>query len=143
MDELQQQIVSFLDTYRRKDVAGVLALCDPETILVMGTDASEVCTSPQSVQRLLELDFQLWDRAEWGEFHHFFSYRAGEIATTFFDIPFTTRTADQSRITLVRFAMIWRSTSNGWRVVQSLNTVPTVGQGAADILGQSAQEPGS
>lgn len=35
---------------------------------------------------------------------------------------------------VVRFAMVWKKTPQGLKLVQEMNTVPTVGQSAKELL---------
>jgi ketosteroid isomerase-like protein len=132
-------IQELLSAYARKDLAGVLAMFSPtDDVVVFGSDVSEVCASHQAIERLLGYDFQLWDSANFGEPYNLFLQLCEHLATAFFDATLTTRAQGQQRQFVIRFATIWRRAGQSWQLLQSLNTVPSIGQSAEGLVQQAA-----
>lgn len=139
---LAPQVDSLLAAYSHKRVADVLAMTDPHALLVLGTDVSEVADTREKARALLEADFALWGSSEFGA-PSFMSCRvSGRLATAAFDVPFTMHRQNGRSDTLtIRFLTVWHEIHGRWYLTQSLNSVPTTGQGAAGILKQSAKSP--
>lgn len=126
----------FLDAYARGDRKTVLGLVDAHAITVYGSDLAEICHGPAALADLLSNDLRLWGgSAHIGPMEHVSVEQSGGLASVFFDAPFSA--GDRAPIP-VRFAMVWRHTSKGWRLVQSSNVVPTQGQSAAQLLHAAA-----
>lgn len=133
-NDLQSRIREFLDLYSKKDVAGVMNLVSNDSLLVMGSDLSEVCTRREQVEELLRNDFRLWDSASFGRPVQVYTHQSEGLLTAFFDVPFTLRRGGGEQTLVVRFATVWQKTKQGLKLVQSANTTPTVGQSAKDLL---------
>ncbi|MEO8727412.1 MAG: nuclear transport factor 2 family protein [Acidobacteriaceae bacterium] len=133
-NDLSSTLRKFLDLYAHKDVSGLMAMVADRDVLAMGSDISEVCTSRAQIQQLLEDDFKLWDSATFGSPERVFSQRSGNLVTAFFDAPFTLRRGGGEQTVTVRFAMVWKQTPQGLRMLQNANTTPTVGQSAKELL---------
>jgi ketosteroid isomerase-like protein len=133
-DDLQSRIREFLDLYAKKDVAGVMNLVSSDSLVVMGSDLSEVCTRREQVEELLRNDFRLWDSAFFGKPVQVYTHESESLITAFFDVPLTMRRGGGEQTLVVRFATGWQKTKQGLKLVQSANTTPTVGQSAKDLL---------
>uniref|UniRef100_A0A0S6YYX6 SnoaL-like domain-containing protein n=1 Tax=Mizugakiibacter sediminis TaxID=1475481 RepID=A0A0S6YYX6_9GAMM len=121
-----------LDAYARGDKATVMSMVDPHDIHVYGTDISEVAADPAAFERMFEADQKLWGgKAKFGEMSHVSTIRTRNLATLFFDISFSVGSQPPLQ---VRFATVWRREHGMWKLVQSTNAVPTVGQSASEIL---------
>lgn len=133
-DDVAGKVHHLLALYSHKDIIGVMSLVGDGNIVVMGSDLSEVCTNRQQVEEMLRNDFQLWDSAFFGDLRNMFIQRSGDLVTAFFDVPFTLRRDGNEQSVVIRFATVWRKTRNGLKLVQSSNTVPTIGQSARKLL---------
>lgn len=133
-DDLQGRIREFLDLYSKKDVAGLMNLVSNDSLLVMGSDLSEVCTRREQVEELLRNDFRLWDSASFGKPVQVYTHESKSLITAFFDVPFTMRRGGGEQSIVVRFATVWEKTKRGLKLVQSANTTPTLGQSAKELL---------
>ena len=132
---LRAKIELLLDAYGKKDAARLVSLFDEKDVLMMGTDASEVADTKAEVEKLLSDDFQLWKTSEFGEFVNFYAAFSGKTATAFFDVPWQAQLPNgETRSFLIRFASGWRKKGGEWKLLQIMNSVPTVGQSAAEIL---------
>jgi ketosteroid isomerase-like protein len=121
----------FLDAYARGDAAAVDAVL-ADAVVVYGSDRAEVFRGKPAVRELLKADQQLWrGSATIGEISDLSIVEDGDFASLIFQAPFAV--GGRPPMT-VRFSMVWRRTPQGWRLVQSANTVPTVGQSAAELL---------
>lgn len=133
-DDLEPKLRQFLTLYSHKDVPGVMNLLAEADILVMGSDLSEVCTNRAQVEELLRNDFMLWESSSFGAIGPISTARSGKLVTAFFDVPFTFRRGASEQTVVVRFATVWKKQPQGWRLVQSANTTPTVGQSAKELV---------
>jgi len=112
----------------------VMNLVGPDAVLLMGSDLSEVCTTRAQAEELLQNDFRLWDSSSFGEVRHVFTEKSGSLVTAFFEVPFTFKRGGDEHTVVIRFTTVWRKTPGGLKLVQSANTVPTVGQSAKELL---------
>ena len=127
-----EQTRLFLDAYAHGDRATVLRLVDGDAVTVYGSDADEVFTGRAAVATMLDDDQRLWGGpATIGAMEHVTVAANGDLASVFFDAPFSVRGGPSLP---VRFAMVWRRSHGGWLLVQSSNVVPTRGQSAAQLL---------
>ncbi|MDE3063549.1 MAG: nuclear transport factor 2 family protein [Acidobacteriota bacterium] len=129
--DLRARIRQMLDLYASKDVSGLTGSLADEDILLMGSDLREVCTTREQVGRLLQQDFSQWDSASFGPVGAIFSRNSGDLVTAFFDVPFTFHKGLHGQTVALRFATVWRKTSEGLKLVQIMNAVPT-GQSSAN-----------
>lgn len=102
-------------------------------ILVMGSDLGEVCTTREQAAELFHNDFKLWDSSSFGSLGEVYTQATGSIVTAFFDVPFTFRRGGTDQAVVIRFATVWKRTPDGLKLLQSLNTTPTVGQSAKEL----------
>lgn len=126
-DDIAGHIHQLLDLYARKDVTGLMNLISKDGVLVMGSDLSEVCTTPEQVRELLRNDFLQWQSASFGNPRHIFTQRSGNLVTAFFDVPFTIQRGEERQSFVIRFSTVWRKESGGLKLIQSATTVPTKG----------------
>lgn len=131
---LSQAVDQLLKAYSSKSIDQFLNLTDPQEILILGTDISEIADSRSKARQLIEADFKLWGSAEFGQ-RTFTSIRASDhLASVAFDVPFTMHRAEGRTDTMtIRFLTVWKWTESRWLLTQSLNSVPTAGQSASDI----------
>jgi ketosteroid isomerase-like protein len=133
-NDLQSRIREFLDLYSKKDVAEIMKPVSNDGALVMGSDLSEVCSGREQVEELLRNDFQLWDSASFGKPAQVYTRESESLITAFFDVPFTLRSGSNEQTLVIRFTSVWQKTKQGLKLVQSMNTTPTVGQSAKELL---------
>jgi len=136
-DDLRATIRSFLDAYAAKNIDALMAMLDPQGILVIGTDAAEVISTPAAARTLLEADFQLWEQSAFRDFRSFAVRREGRGASIFFEVPWSRLNPGEPDF-LLRFAQFWVRRHDGWKLAQSLNAVATQGQSAAEIAAHMA-----
>jgi ketosteroid isomerase-like protein len=128
---LQQTVTAFLNAYAAGDKAAVINAVEPN-VQLYGSDVSEVYKGAQGASDMFDADVKLWGgAAKFGTMWHVSGARDGRLASIMFDVPFTV--AKNPTVT-VRFAMVWVLDGGEWKLIQSSNTVPTVGQSASDIL---------
>jgi ketosteroid isomerase-like protein len=123
---LHARIVGLLDDYGRKDADGIEAMLDPADAVVMGTMSTEVATTPAAIRSLLESDFRGWDRSQFGDLINYSIRASGDIATAFFDVPWTATAGSLNRSYVLRIASTWRWDGTTWRLTQWTNAVVTV-----------------
>jgi hypothetical protein len=124
---LQQTVSAFLNAYAAGDKATVINTLEPD-VQLYGSDASEVYRGVQGASDMFDANMKLWGgTARFGTMWHVSAVRDGRLATIMFDVPFT---AGKNPTVTVRFAMAWVLDSGEWKLMQSCNTVPTVGQAA-------------
>ena len=126
-----------LDDYSHKNVDGIMQMLDARNVVMMGTDIAEVAASRNAVETLLRNDFKLWDTSQFGRFKDFYVQSSPTMATAFFDVPWQATTGGQTRTFTIRLVTTWRKVGQNWKLTQILNTVPTTGQSAAEILNAS------
>lgn len=129
------RVDELLSAYSAKDAERLLQLISPEEIAVYGTDYAEACFTHEAVVRQLELDFHLWDSVRFDEPQHISIQVSSSLATAFFDVAFYSVIDGHEQQFNCRFATVWINRADVWYLVQSLNTVLTVGHSAADMLG--------
>ena len=128
---LRQTAEAFMDAYVRGDWSTVETFLNPRPLYVYGSDVSEFAADASAFKRMFEADQKLWrGAAHWGEMSQVSSFQTGPVATLFFNRVFT---LGEQRIT-VRFSTVWRRERAGWKLIQSSNAVPTVGQSATELL---------
>ena len=131
-EALKALVRSFIESYAKVDRAAVLAQIDPEAIHVYGSDVAEFVSDRAGLEAMLANDGRLWgDTASFGAMTNVSIVRSRNLATIFFDAPFTVGGRPPVP---VRFAMVWRKVGARWLLTQSSNVVPTVGASAADLL---------
>ncbi len=137
--EVIGQTRRFLDAYARRDRETVLGLVAP-TITFYGGDVEEFGQGVAVIDRMLANDQRLWGgTAHIGPMSHLSIVQAGPLASLVFDAPFELGARPP---VIVRFTMVWRRTAVGWRLVQSANATPSVGQSAEALL-KGASPPNS
>lgn len=128
-----KHVDALLRSYAANDVDAVVALLDDDFVLY-GSDVKEVVRTRDQLRQLMADDFLLWRTASFGELTDLDVRVQGTLATAHFHAPFS---AGGRPAVVVRFATTWRRAADGWRLIQSANTVPTVGQSAAELLRKS------
>ena len=132
---VKSAVLRLLDAYSKKDFNAAMALTDHEAVLVMGSDVEEVCDTRAKIEALLHDDFQLWTSASFGEVSLLSVRAEGDLGSAFFDVPFSMQRAPGKTDTMtIRFATVWRRRGGDWKLTQSMNCVPTVGQSAKAII---------
>ncbi|MES1199849.1 MAG: nuclear transport factor 2 family protein [Pseudomonadota bacterium] len=131
-DDLRTAVRAFLDAYASKNIDALMAMLDPEGILVIGADAAEVVTTPAAARDLLEADYRLFEHSAFRDFRGFNMRREGRGASVFLEVPWSRLNPGEPDF-LLRFAQFWVRRHDGWKLAQSLNAVATQGQSAAEI----------
>ncbi len=133
--ELRPSVRAMLDAYSAKDIDSAMRFMEGGNVLIMGTDRTELADNAEKVRALLGDDFALWGSSRFGEFSFVSCRQSRDMATMAFDVPFTMqRSPDKSDIVLIRFLTVWTKRGGKWLLTQSLNSVPTEGQSAKEIL---------
>lgn len=133
--ELSARIVEMLRAYGRKDDPALLAILQPGEVMMYGADSAEVALNRADVMRRVRDDQMLWDSLVAGPVRNLRVEHAGPLAVAMFDVPTDVYRGPGRAHYLVRFATTWRRAADGqWRMVQSMNSVPTKGQSAAEII---------
>lgn len=135
-DSLAPAVERLLSAYSAKNLEQVDAQMRHDEILVLGSDLSEVARTPEDVSALMKADFRLWGEARFGAPRFMDCRMQPDLATAAFDAPFEMQRNNGSRMSVtVRFLTVWtRDTGGRWLLTQSLNSTPTVGESAADLL---------
>jgi hypothetical protein len=129
--DLATHAKALLDAYARGDKAAVMAVIDPN-IRLYGSDVAEIYSGPEGAGKMFDMDTRLWGgAAHFGDLRAISEFRSGDLATLFFDVPFSVASRPEM---VVRFATLWRYSDGAWRLIQSANMVPTVGQSAEALL---------
>jgi ketosteroid isomerase-like protein len=129
---VEDTAAEFLRAYAAGHRDAVMSVVADDSIHVYGSDVAEVVTTKAGVQAMLDADQQLWrGTARFGSMRNVSSVAAGSLVTLFFDVPFI---VDDHPEVIVRFATVWRRDGARWKLVQSANVVPTVGQSAAELI---------
>ena len=129
--EITAHIRRFLDAYSTGDQATVLLELSPD-VRVYGSDISETFRGIAGVRQMMDVDLKLWGGlAKIGPMQNESIACAPTLCATTFEAPFSLHGAAPI---MVRFSMAWRRTVRGWRLVQSANSTPTVGQSGEALL---------
>lgn len=131
--EVSVKIRFLLDHYAQKDVTAMMSLLSDRDVLIIGSDLSEICTTKEQAEKLFRSDFKLWDSSSFGLVSKIYTQQAGDMVTAFFDVPFTYLRGQNSQTVVVRFATVWKKSPQGLRLVQSMNTTPTIHQSAEEL----------
>jgi ketosteroid isomerase-like protein len=130
-DNVTKVTRTFLTAYAKGDREAVLAKVDPQ-IVIYGSDAAEVFRGVDGVRKMLEGDQKLWrGSASIGKMQDVSVVASGQLSAMTFQAPFVLN--DRPSV-LVRFSMVWKLGPSGWRLIQSANSAPTVGQSAEALL---------
>jgi hypothetical protein len=129
--DLAAHAKALLDAYAKGDEPAVMAVIDPN-IRLYGSDVAEIYSGREGAGKMFDMDTRLWGSdARFGDLRAISEIRSGDLATLFFDVPFSV--ANRPEI-LVRFATLWRYSDGAWRLIQSADMVPTAGQSAEELL---------
>jgi len=129
--QLVETIQAFLGAYASGNEALVLSYLTAGQPHVYGSDAAEFVDSREGCLEMLRADQRLWGHgATFGPLRNVSEERSRDLASIFFDTDFLLG----GHAVPVRFAMTWRLEHGAWKLVQSSNVVPTVGQSAALLL---------
>lgn len=110
-------------------------MLDPERVAFFGADSAEVATTLEGVMQRIRDDQVLWDSLVAGPMRNLRVEDGGTLAVAMFDVGTEVYRGPGRAHYLIRFAMTWRRGADGrWRLVQSMNSVPTTGQSAAEII---------
>ena len=132
---VSEQGMKFLDAYAAGDEPAVMGALSGGALHMYGSDVSEVAEDRAGVKRIFDADQRLWQHsASWGAVSHLSSVGDGGVCSLFFDRVFKVG----GREVPVRFAMVWVKEDGAWRLAQSSNTVPTIGQSAEALTRQQA-----
>ena len=135
-ESLRPAIDTLLFDYSSKNLDAVISRIDRNEIMVLGSDLSEIARTPAEVEFMLRADFALWGASRFGS-PQFMDCRVEPLlASAAFDVPFTMQRNDGSTMDVtVRFLTVWTREAKGpWRLSQSMNSTPTVGASATDLL---------
>ena len=129
--DLTEAAEAFLSAYARGDKAAVEAVLEPD-VRLYGSDVAEFYEGTKGFEHMFANDMRLWaGSAKFGAPGDVSTTREGNLATIFFNVPFSVG----ARPALpVRVAMVWRLDGGQWKLVQSSNAVPTVGQSGDELL---------
>lgn len=106
-----------------------------EHVFIYGSDISEFAESAEGFKTIFDNDQKLWrGAAHFGDISQVSTFAEGRVASLFFTREFKLGTT----VLRVRVATVWHKERGRWKLVQSSNAVPSVGQSAADILKQAA-----
>ena len=128
--EIDRRIGALLGAYAANDQTAVIGLLDSAGFVIFGSDASEIVRTHDELRQLMADDFRLWGSARFGPIRDLDVRGNGAIATAVFHVPFS---AGGGPEVLVRFSTAWRRVDGDWRLMQSANTVPTVGSSAREL----------
>lgn len=122
---------AFLTAYANGERDAVLARVDPQ-IVMYGSDVAEVFRGVDGVRQMLEGDRKLWrGPASIGSMQDVTVVASGGLSAMTFQAPFSLGSRPPI---LVRFSMVWKRHGDQWRLIQSANSTPTIGQSAAELL---------
>src|SRR5690349_16748883 len=131
MPDLAANAKALLDAYAKGDKPAVMALIDPN-IRLYGSDVAEIYSGREGAAKMFDMDTRRWGGgARFGDLRAISEFRSDDLATLFFDVPFSVASRPEM---VVRFATLWRYHDGAWRLIQSANMVPTVGQSAEELL---------
>jgi hypothetical protein len=126
---------AFLDAYVSGNWPAVESALSHKSFSVYGSDVSEFATTMPELKAEFDADQKLWHgAATFGETSQVSQFVDGPVAGLFFTREFKVG----SQTVNVRFATVWHLEDGHWKLVQSANAVPTVGQSASEILKASA-----
>jgi ketosteroid isomerase-like protein len=125
------RVRELLTAYASNDPAAVIRLCDADSVVVYGSDVAEIARGGTELRAMIRDDFELWRSAHLGEPRDLEIRQGADLAAAFFNVPF--RAGSQPEV-LVRITTVWRKRDGAWFLVESSNTVPTVGSSAKALL---------
>jgi hypothetical protein len=129
--QLAARAQALLDAYAANDQTTVLGMLDPEQFTFFGSDAAEIGHGGAELKRMMDDDFKLWHTARFGAMSQLDIRTDGRLASTMFQVPFS---AGGAPPLTVRLCLVWRRSGDRWLLTQSVNTVPTSGSSARELL---------
>jgi ketosteroid isomerase-like protein len=123
--------------YSAKDTAGVLAGApDSGAILYFGTDSAEVMRSRADYLAQMRADWALMDSVKFGPFRNIDVLMSanGDVASVVAEQAADAYVGKQHQHSFWRFARGLKKMNGRWVIVQSMPSVPTVGQSSAELV---------
>ncbi len=129
--QIQSRVHALLTAYAADNQDAVIQLVDTQAFSFYGSDISEFAHTPAALRRMMTDDFKLWHTAKFGKPENLDIRVSRDMATAFFDVPFS---AGGGPEVTVRLATVWRKVNGVWLLIQSANSVPTMGSSARELL---------
>ncbi len=133
MPSVSNEADAFVDAYASGNWDAVKSHLSRDYLFVYGSDVSEFSDSIAAFKTMFDNDQKLWrGAASFGEISQASEFDEGRVASLFFTREFKLG----NNVLRVRFATVWHKENGRWKLIQSSNAVPTVGQSAVEILKQ-------
>jgi hypothetical protein len=120
-----------LDAYAANNPDAVIDVIDRERFTLFGSDVSEIVRSETELRSMMRDDFALWRTAAFGEMRDQSVWVDDSVATQMFHVGLSV--GGRAEV-LIRVTAVWHKRAGTWKLVQSSNTVPTVGSSARELL---------
>ena len=119
--EVAQRVTVLLDRYVRNDQAGVVAMLDPERLVILGTSFEEKVKSPADLRALMDRDFSQWSTASYSDVRDVDARVDGALATVYFVMNWQAANGPNVPI---RMTTTWRKVNGEWLLTQSSSALP-------------------
>jgi hypothetical protein len=121
---LRQRVDSLLYRYANNDQPGVLAMLDPQRLLILGSNLNEVVHTPDELRAFMSRDFAQWQSAKFTNVRDVDMRTDGALATAYLVFDFS---APGGPTVPIRFCSTWRKVNGEWLLTQS-SSVAMMGQ---------------
>jgi hypothetical protein len=118
--ELRQRVDSLLYRYSNNDQPGVLAMLDPQRLLILGSNLNEVVHTPDELRAFMSRDFAQWQSAKFTNVRDVDLRTDGALATAYLVFDFS---APGAPVVPIRFCSTWRKVKGEWLLTQSATAV--------------------
>jgi hypothetical protein len=122
--EIRQRVDSLLYRYANNDQAGVLAMLDPQRLLILGSNLNEVVRTPDELRAFMSRDFTQWQSAKFTNVRDVDLRTEGALATAYLVFDFS---APGGPTVPIRFCSTWHKVKGEWLLTQS-SSVAMMGQ---------------
>lgn len=136
-EEIHNELVAFLDSYRKKDVDYIKNKFDNSNDAVaFGTDISEIITNHKNWCDFVDNDFKLMDRIEFSKPEHFSVQvsPSGKMGTIICQNKVLIEMYKQTSTVATRIAVTFKKRENEWKIVQWMAAFPTEGYSFEEML---------
>ncbi len=118
--EIRQRVDSLLYRYSSNDQAGVVAMLDPQRLLILGSNLNEVVHTPDELRAFMSRDFSQWQSAKFTNVRDVDLRTDGTLGTAYLVFDFS---APGGPTVPIRFCSTWRKVNGEWLLTQSSSVV--------------------
>jgi hypothetical protein len=118
--QIRQRVDSLLYRYANNDQPGVIAMLDPQRLLILGSNPNEVVRTPDELRAFMSRDFSQWETAKFTNIRDVDLRTDGALATAYLVFDFS---APGGPTVPIRFCSTWHKVKGEWLLTQSSSVV--------------------